>query len=121
MFIATASQLNRDAVKATSHDHSHIAGGISKINESDVYWSIVMTESMKAAGQIAFTMQKTRNSDGEGKTVYLRWDNKHLRILDQNGNDSDGGLHFKKRQPSESDESPKKGGTNLLDLMGGIT
>jgi KaiC/GvpD/RAD55 family RecA-like ATPase len=83
MFIATASQLNREAVKATSHDHSHIAGGISKINESDVYWSIVMTEAMKAQGQIAFTFQKTRNSDGVGSTIYLKWNGHNLRITDQ--------------------------------------
>lgn len=120
MFIATASQLNREAVKASHHDHSHIAGGISKINESDVYWSIVMTESMKAAGQIAFTFQKTRNSDGVGKTAYLKWDGRHLRILDQDSNG--GGLPpFKKKQTSgianELLDTPKTGGDKLLDLM----
>lgn len=82
MIIATASQLNRDAVKATSHDHSHIAGGMSKINECDVYWSIKLTEVMKAKGEISFTFQKTRNSDGVGKTILLKWDPKFLRILD---------------------------------------
>lgn len=85
MVIATASQLNREAVKATHHDHSHIAGGISKINESDVYWSIMLTDTMKAAGEIAFTMQKTRNSNGDGKTVHLKWDEKKLRIVDRDG------------------------------------
>lgn len=119
MFIATASQLNREAVKASHHDHSHIAGGISKINESDVYWSIVMTESMKAAGQIAFTLQKTRNSDGVGKTVYLKWDGKHLRILDQDESDG-GGLQFKKKEKNIADElldTPSGGGKDLLSLM----
>lgn len=116
MFIATASQLNRDAVKATSHDHSHIAGGISKINESDVYWSIVMTESMRAQGQVAFTFQKTRNSDGVGKTIYLRWDGKRLRILDQDS-DNGKGLEFKKKEPKPGIETPSEGGNRLLDLM----
>lgn len=85
MIVATASQLNRDAVKATTHDHSHIAGGMSKINESDVYWSILLTEPMKAKGEIVFTFQKTRNSDGVGKTVILKWDPKYLRILNMDG------------------------------------
>lgn len=115
MYVCTASQLNRDAVKATTHDHSHIAGGISKINESDVYISIVMTESMKAAGQIVFTFQKTRNSDGVGHQVYLKWDGKHLRIRDQD-NESKQGLTLNKREDSGL-IPPSAGGNNLLDLM----
>ena len=81
--VATASQLNRSAVNATHHSHDQIAGGISKINTADVYWSILMNESMRAKGEICFNFQKTRNSDGVGKTVYLTWDAKHLRITDR--------------------------------------
>lgn len=120
MFTATASQLNRSAVGATHHDHSQIAGGISKINESDVYWSIKFTDSMRAAGEIAFILQKTRNSDGVGKSVQLKWDARHLRILDS---DSGPSLQFKKAvQGKPTSDNPlldmtteKKGG--LLDLM----
>jgi archaellum biogenesis ATPase FlaH len=83
LIVATASQLNRSAVKATQHDHSQIAGGISKINTTDVYWSILFNDAQRAKGEIAFVLQKTRNSDGVGKTVYLKWDAKHLRILDR--------------------------------------
>jgi len=86
MFIATASQLNRSAITATHHDQSQIAGGISKINESDVYISIVMSDTMKAAGEMMFCLQKTRNSDGNGKNVYLTWDNKFLRVRDKTDN-----------------------------------
>lgn len=113
MFCATASQLNREAVKAKEHDHSHIAGGISKINESDTYWSILMTPSMQAAGEIAFMMQKTRNSDGVGNTVFLKWDKKRLRIVDLV---EEKGLTFKKKEKEEEIES--SGG--LLDLMSGV-
>lgn len=123
MAVATASQLNRDAVKASHHDHSHIAGGISKINESDVYWSIVMTESMRAAGQVAFTMQKTRNSDGVGETVYLRWDGKFLRIIDQE--EDSGGLQLKKKEKKdellgELEDPTSNNGRGLLDLMSSL-
>lgn len=85
MVVATASQLNREAVKAVQHDHSHIAGGISKINESDVYISIKMNESMRVKGEILFTLQKTRNSDGVGKNVFLKYNGKTLRITDGEG------------------------------------
>lgn len=86
MYGATASQLNRSAVGAAAedHDHSQIAGGISKINVADVYWSIIMTDDMRVAGEIVFILLKTRNSDGVGKQFHLTWDNKYLRIRDNN-------------------------------------
>ncbi len=100
MFAATASQLNRQAIGAVDHDHSQIAGGISKIHVADVYWSIVMTEEMRAAGKIIFHLQKTRNSDGVGKQIFLKWDATRLRIVDED--DGSGGLIFKKRSPAAS-------------------
>lgn len=116
MFCATASQLNREAVKAKEHDHSHIAGGISKINESDIYWSILMTPAMQAAGEIAFMMQKTRNSDGAGNNVYLKWDKKRLRIVDR---EDDHGP-FKKKNEKDETEFQEPSGDGLLGLMKGV-
>lgn len=121
MFIATASQLNRDAVKATHHDHSHIAGGISKINVSDVYFSIKMTESMRAKGEIMFSLQKTRNSDGVGKNIFLKWDSKTLRITDNDGDPVTSALTFVKKDKGQ--QTTKGGiidtptGNGLLDLL----
>lgn len=122
MFVATASQLNRSAINATHQDHSQIAGGISKINTADVYWSILMNETMRAKGEIAFHFQKTRNSDGVGKTVYLTWDAKFLRIRDKK-DDSSSSLVFNKKpkQPSaelkESLLGDMPDGEGLLGLM----
>lgn len=109
MFAATASQLNRDAVKASQHDHSHIAGGISKINVVDVYWSIMMTPEMMASGEVAFHFQKTRNSVGAGNTVWLKWDPKHLRITNRQSDDH---ISFKSRQQVDQQISKEK---SLLD------
>jgi len=115
MFTATASQLNRSAIGATSHDHSQIAGGISKINVSDVYWSIIMTDENRAMGTMFFHIQKTRNSDGVGKTIKMRWDNKHLRILDEPGE----GLKFKAKEHKELSKSTDDG-NKLLSMLGDI-
>lgn len=82
MFGVSASQLNREAVKADTRTHAHIAGGISKINEADTVIFIKMSDVMKASGDCIFEFQKTRNSDGVGKVIHLRWDNKHTRITD---------------------------------------
>lgn len=101
MMVATASQLNRSAVNATHQSHDQIAGGISKINTCDVYWSILMNESQRAKGEICFHFQKTRNSDGVGKTVYLTWDAKHLRIVDREDKGS-GPITFVRKQKDKN-------------------
>lgn len=80
MFIITASQQNRSAVDAQELNHSHIAGGISKINTVDWSVSIILSPTMKAAGEIGFCFLKTRSSDGVGKTIYMKWENSSLRI-----------------------------------------
>ena len=79
---ATASQQNRSAIDATDLNQSHIAGGISKVNTSDWYLSIVFNNSMRAMGDIIFLFLKSRSSDAVGKQVLLKWDNARLRILD---------------------------------------
>lgn len=80
MFIATASQQNRLAIEAKEMTQGHIAGGISKINTVDIYISIIMTDAMRAAGDAAFKLLKTRSSDGVGKTVNLKWNHQYLKF-----------------------------------------
>ncbi len=121
MFVATASQLNRSAVGATEHNHSQIAGGISKINVSDVYWSIIMTEEMRAMGKIVFILQKTRNSDGVGTHVHLKWDSKYLRIVDEDASDNNQPLTFNKKQtPDDEFDSTTESGDKLLGMLSGL-
>jgi len=123
MFIATASQLNRSAVNATEHNHSQIAGGISKINVADVYWSIIMTEEMRAMGKIVFILQKTRNSDGLGVQVHLKWDGKYLRIVDEEGDEPTPLTFNKKESDKNADfiDSDKPTGDKLTSLLSSFT
>lgn len=81
MFIASASQQNRQALEADQLHQGHIAGGLTKINTVDVCASIILDSAMKAKGVIGFEFLKTRNSDGVGKRIYLDWDNTKLRIM----------------------------------------
>lgn len=76
----TASQQNRSAVNAHELNHAIIAGGISKINTTDIYVSIVFNDVMRAAGEIHLEFLKTRSSDGVGKRVELKWNNTALRV-----------------------------------------
>jgi len=123
MAILTASQLNRDAVKASTHDHTHIAGGISKINECDIYWSILMDEIKRGQEICEFKLQKTRNSDGVGKTIILKWDYKYLRILDAedkqklffDANKKDGVTTFNNPPKKENVDADAGSITNMID------
>jgi len=110
MFIATASQQNRDAIKAKSEDlnQSHIAGGITKVNTVDWYVSIIMNPVMKAAGEIGFAFLKTRSSDGVGKTIFMKWLNDTLGIKDHERAPSDDSLPVRQE---------KKSTLGLLDIM----
>ena len=86
MYVLSAAQQNRSAVNVIETDHSHISGGISKINTADYVFSISLTDSMKAAGVIGYRCLKSRSSDGVGHSGLFDWDNDSLRI--KNLNDS---------------------------------
>jgi hypothetical protein len=80
--IQTASQLNRAAVNENDHDHSHIAGGISKIQTADNVMSIFATPAMKERGQYQIQFLKTRSSSGVGSKITLGFNMENLRIYD---------------------------------------
>jgi RecA/RadA recombinase len=82
VFCATASQLNRQSVDATEFDHSHIAGGISKINTADNLFAIMASSSMKTDGKIKIQFLKTRSSDAVGQHLILSYDPASMRITD---------------------------------------
>ena len=78
----TAAQLNRGAVQEQEHDHSHISGGISKIQTADNVISIFASAAMKERGQYQIQFLKTRSSSGVGSKVNLGFDPNTLRIFD---------------------------------------
>jgi len=77
----TAAQLNRGAVQEQEHDHSHISGGISKIQTADNVISIFASAAMKERGQYQIQFLKTRSSSGVGSKVPLGFDPNTLRIF----------------------------------------
>ena len=78
----TASQLNRSAVEETDFDHSHISGGISKINTADNVFGILTNMSMRERGRYQLQLMKTRSSAGVGQKIDLEFNVDTLRILD---------------------------------------
>lgn len=83
----TASQLNRSAVEEIEFDHSHIAGGISKINTADNVFGIFTSRSMREQGRYQIQLMKTRSSSGVGQKIELKFNNETLRITDESKDD----------------------------------
>ena len=79
---ATASQLGRSAVDEIEYDHSHIAGGISKINTADNVIGIFSSHAMRERGRYQVQFMKTRSSAGVGSKVDLKFNPDTLRIED---------------------------------------
>jgi hypothetical protein len=90
VLFVTASQLNRSAVEEVEFDHSHISGGISKINTADNVFGIFTSRSMRERGQYQIQLMKTRSSSGVGQKIDLQFDVDTLRIFDD-GSSNDSG------------------------------
>lgn len=82
MLLATASQLNRAAVESVEFDHSHIAGGLSKIQTADNVFGIWTSLAMKERGRVQLQFMKTRSSSGVGQKIELGFDPQTLKISD---------------------------------------
>ena len=98
--MVTASQLNRSAVEEIEFDHSHIAGGISKINTADNVFAIFTSRSMRERGKYQLQCMKSRSSTGVGQKIDLDYDINTMRISDP---DEDATALADKSQPSAQD------------------
>lgn len=89
--IISASQLEKGAtekiLEGKSMNQSHVQGGSSKTNTSDLMIAAVKTDAMHAAGEYRFEFPKARNSGASGKQVMMKWDPVSLRISDMNSID----------------------------------
>ena len=82
ILMVTASQLNRAAVEEIEFDHSHISGGLSKINTADNVFGIFTSRAMRERGRYQIQLMKTRSSSGVGQKIDLEYNMETLRIID---------------------------------------
>ena len=82
ILLVTASQLNRSAVEEIEFDHSHISGGISKINTADNVFGIFTSRAMKERGKYQIQCMKSRSSTGVGQKIDLEYNMETMRITD---------------------------------------
>lgn len=80
--LLTAAQFNRGAQEETEFDHSHISGGLSKIQTADTVFGIFTSKAMRERGKYQLQFMKTRNSGAVGEKIELDFDLDTLRIVD---------------------------------------
>jgi len=117
----TAAQLNRGAVEEIEFDHSHISGGLSKIQTADNVFGIFTSRAMRERGRYQLQLMKTRNSSGVGQKIDLGFDVDTLRIIDCDDDEDDGNNYssnnssssivnaLKRSSSSSSSDEPSSG------------
>jgi KaiC/GvpD/RAD55 family RecA-like ATPase len=114
ILMVTASQLNRSAVEEIEFDHSHIAGGISKINTADNVFGIFTSRSMRERGQYQIQCMKSRSSTGVGQKIDLDYNIDTMRITDS---DPEGHGQKTQSQPSATDIMAKIRATSTVGTV----
>ena len=104
----TASQLNRSSVEEIEFDHSHISGGISKINTADNLIGIFTSRAMRERGRYQIQLMKTRSSSGVGQKIDLEFDVDSLRIRDLGEDEDDNNYNS---------NSTSTAGSSVLDSL----
>ena len=110
----TAAQLNRGAVEEIEFDHSHISGGLSKIQTADNVFGIFTSRAMRERGRYQLQLMKTRNSSGVGQKIDLGFNLDTLRIEDL-GEDEDSGYASASQGASSIVNSLKRTNTATSD------
>lgn len=117
----TASQLNRNSVEEIEFDHSHISGGISKINTADNLFGIFTSRAMRERGRYQLQLLKTRNSSGINSKIDLEFDVDTLRIRDLDEEEADNAVQPKSSVLDQIKRSnaPKQPDTPAADPVTG--
>lgn len=100
--IVSASQLNRASVEAQEFDHSHIAGGISKINTADNVFGIFTSLTMRENGKYQLQFLKTRSAAAVGQKLDLAYDPTCMRLSDMPNEDEDEGPMMSNQQTTKT-------------------
>jgi archaellum biogenesis ATPase FlaH len=86
--VVTAAQLNRSSIDEIEFDHSHISGGLSKIQTADNVFGIFTSRAMREQGRYQIQFMKTRSSSGVGQKIDLSFDIDSLRVQDLEENET---------------------------------
>jgi hypothetical protein len=114
LFYANDILVHNSSVDEVEFDHSHIAGGLSKIQTADNVIGIFSSIAMRERGRVQIQFMKTRSSSGVGQKVDLDFNIDSLRIRDLEEDEDDAETHTsnalydKLSKKSVSDSIPTK-------------
>jgi hypothetical protein len=132
LFFANNILTHNCGVDEVEFNHSHISGGLSKIQTADNVFGIFTTKAMRERGQYQLQMLKTRNSGGVGSKIDLAFDIDTLRITDFDDADATNMLNkpsmidvLQRRPPAVKDDNevPVKatvGSSKLRELLNNL-
>lgn len=103
--LVTAAQLNRGAVEEVEFDHSHISGGLSKIQTADNVFGIFTSRAMRERGRYQIQLMKTRSSSGVGQKIDLEFNIDSLKITDL------------PEDEQESSQGASRGSSSIIDSL----
>jgi len=89
LFWANDILTHNSATDEVEFDHSHISGGLSKIQTADNVFGIFTSRQMRENGKYQIQMMKTRSSSGVGKKIDLDFNIDTLRITDSSSSGDD--------------------------------
>ena len=107
----TVAQLNRGAVEEIEFDHSHISGGLSKIQTADNVFGIFTSRAMRERGRYQLQLMKTRNSGGVGQKIDLEFDLDTLRIRNIDEDENENNNYSSQRSNTVFDKIKRGAGT----------
>jgi hypothetical protein len=113
----TAAQLNRGAVEEVEFDHSHISGGLSKIQTADNVFGIFTSRAMRERGKYQIQLMKTRSSSGVGQKIDLDFNVDTLRITNSSDDDTATETHTTKSSSILSSLQRQSVTSNLADTV----
>ena len=87
LFYANDILTHNCAVDEVEFDHSHISGGLSKIQTADNVFGIFTSRAMRERGRYQLQLMKTRSSSGVGQKIDLEFNIDSLRISDLDEDD----------------------------------
>ena len=119
--LATASQLNRASVEEIEYDHSHIAGGLSKVQTADNVIGIFTSRAMGERGRYQVQFMKTRSSSGMGHKVDLEFDVDTLRIRNLDEEEQKNQFEYKTSAVYETLKQKSKITSEVPDPAKGVT
>lgn len=112
LFYANDILTHNSAVEEIEFDHSHISGGISKVNTADNVFGIFTSRAMRERGRYQLQLMKTRSSSGVGQKVELDFNIETLRIA--NSTDSSASTSSK---PSILDQVKARSATGTNQVV----